>query len=135
MARDSLRLSVLRGMLAAFVNDIVAKKIKGEELPDEEAQGVVQRLTKQRKDSIGQFRQGGREDLAKTEEAELKILETFLPQMMTREEILKVAEEKKKKLSISDKSKIGVFIGALMKELKGKADGALVKAVAEELLR
>jgi uncharacterized protein YqeY len=72
--------------------------------------------------------------LAESEKAELSILEAYLPKMMDREEVLKIAQAKKEELGVIDKSKIGMFIGALMKELKGKADGDVVKSVVEELL-
>ena len=133
-AREELRLSVLRGMLAAFTNELISKRIKPtEELSDEDAIVVVKRLAKQRKDSIEQFQAGKREDLASKEEAELKILEEYLPETMNRDEIKKIALAKKEELGISDKSKIGILIGALMKDLKSKADGADVKEVVEEM--
>jgi len=133
-AKDEVRLMVLRGLTAAFTNELVATNRKPTDpLPDEDALNVIRRMVKQRKDSIEQFRKGGREDLASREEAEQKILETYLPQMMSREEIepivkLKIAEMQ------ADKSKAGILMGAVMKELKGKADGADVKAVVEQLL-
>ncbi|HZS42926.1 MAG TPA: GatB/YqeY domain-containing protein [Candidatus Paceibacterota bacterium] len=134
LAKEAVRLSVLRGLSSAFTNELVATKRKPDvELPDEEAISVIRRQVKQRKDSIEQFRKGGREDLAAAEEAEMKILEVYLPQMMSREEILKVAEAKKAELGITDKSKMGAFMGAVMKELKGRADGAAVKEVVESL--
>ena len=76
MAKDQLKLSVVRGISAAFTNELVAKKRKPDEvLSDEDALAVITRQAKQRKDSIEQFRAGGREDLASKEEAELKIIE------------------------------------------------------------
>lgn len=135
LKKDAFRLTVLRGVLAGFMNEIIAKDIKGEELGDEEAQAVVRRLVKQRKDSIEQFTKGGRPELAKNEEAEMKVLEAFLPQMMTKEEIKKVVKAKKTSVGKIDKSKAGQFIGSVMKELKGKADGALVKEVVEEMIK
>jgi len=130
--KDALRLTVLRGVLAAFMNEVIAKDVKGDELPDEESLAVIRRLVKQRKDSIEQFTKGGRPELAKSEEDEMKILEAFLPQMMSREEIQKIVETKKASAGNIDKTKLGQFIGSIMKELKGKADGALVKEVVEE---
>src|SRR3989344_7227670 len=128
LSRDNVRLTVLRGLLASFTNELVATKRKPqEELSDEEVIAVIKRAVKQRKDSIDQFRKGGREDLAAAEESELKILETFLPRMMSKEEVKKKAIEVKERLGIADKSKIGQLIGATMKELKGMAEGAAVK--------
>lgn len=135
LKRETVRLGVVRGLVASFTNELVAKGRKPtEELSDEETLSVICRSVKQRKDSIEQFRKGGREDLALSEETELAILETYLPKMMSRDEIKKIAAAKKAALGIIDKSKLGQFVGILMKELKGKADGSDVKAVAEELL-
>jgi len=135
LAKEAVRLTVVRGLLAAFVNELVAKKRKPtEELKDDEALAVIKRSVKQHKDSIEQFAKGGRKDLVKEEEAELKILETYLPKMMDEKEIRKIAEAVRTKLKVSDKSKIGVFVGAVMKECKGLADGGSVKKIAEELL-
>jgi len=135
LARETVRVITQRGLLAAFVNELVAKKRKPtEELKDDEALAVIKRSVKQHKDSIEQFAKGGRKDLVKEEEAELKILETYLPKMMDEKEIRKIAEAVKTKLKISDKSRIGIFVGAVMKECKGLADGGSVKKIAEELL-
>ena len=134
LAKDAVRLTVLRGLLTAFTNELVATKRKPQdELLDTEIIAVIRRAVKQRKDSIDQFRKGGREDLASSEEAELKILEAYLPKMMSKEDVKKKVVEMKEKLGIADKSKIGQLIGATMKELNGAADGADVKEAAESL--
>ncbi len=133
-ARDEVRLLTLRGLVSAFTNELVALKRKPTEtLSDDEALAVIRRQVKQRKDSIEQFTAGNRLDLAAKEEAELKILEAFLPAMMGKDEIRKIAEAKKAELGVTDKSKMGIFMGAVMKDLKGKADGADVKEVIESL--
>ena len=134
LAKDTVRLGVLRGLVAAFTNELVVQKRKPqEELSDEDVANVIRRNVKQRKDSIDQFRKGGREDLAANEEAELKILETFLPAMMSKEDIKTLVLQKKEEMGIADKSKVGMLVGALMKDLKGKADGADVKEVVDNL--
>ena len=136
LAKDQTRLLVLRNMLSSFTNELVTKKRKpNEELGDDDVIVVIRRLTKQRKDSIEQFTKGGRMDLVENEQAELKILETFLPQMMSKEEIKKIVEAKKSELGITDKTKSGMLMSGVMKELKGKADGSDVKAVVEELFQ
>src|SRR5690349_3481146 len=95
IAKDATRLLVLKGLSAAFVNELVAKKRKpDEELGDDDAMSVINRAVKQRKDSIEQFEKGGRQDLADNEKAELKILETFLPAQMSREEVLDFVKKK-----------------------------------------
>lgn len=135
LAKEETRLSVLRGLLAAFVNELVATKRKPDELlSDEEALGVIRRQVKQRKDSIEQYTKGKRPDLAEAEQAELELLEAYLPKIMSRDEIRPIAEAKLAEMGALDKSKSGILVGAIMKELKGKADGGDVKAVAEELL-
>lgn len=134
LAKDSLRLTVLRGLVSAFTNELVAKGRKPQdELADDEALAVIKRAVKQRRDSIEQFTKGARMDLVANEEAELKILETFLPKMMSKEEIKKIALAQKEKLNITDKAGLGKFMGVLMKELKGQADGTDVKEVVDGL--
>jgi len=132
LAKDAVRLNTLRLVKAAFITEAIALK-KPDAISDEEAFTVIKRLAKQRKDSVEQFRKGGREDLAKAEESELKILEEFLPMQMSEKEIRKIAEMVKMKLAIVDKSKMGQFIGAVMKETSGRADGTMVKSVVEKL--
>lgn len=133
-AKDELRLSVMRGIFSAFTNELVATKRKPTDiLTDEEAIAVITRLSKQRKESIKQFIDGGRPELADSEEKELAILSEFLPEMMSVEEIKKFAEAKKSELGLNDASKKGMLVGALMKDLKGKADGGDVKNVVDQL--
>lgn len=133
-ARETLKLEVLRGILATFTNELIAKKKKPtDELSDNEAILVVQRLAKQRKDSIEQYRAGGRDDLVEIEKKELKYIKEYLPQMMKRDEIKKLAIAKRDKLALTDPSKKGILMGALMKDLKGKAEGGDVKDVLDEI--
>ena len=134
MAKDSVKLETLRAMTAAFMNDLVAKGKKPQDtLSDEEALAVITRLAKQRKDSIEQFKKGNREDLVQVEEAQLAILETYLPKLMEASEVEKVARAKKDELGITDATKKGMLMSALMKDLKGKADGMVVKNVVDSL--
>jgi uncharacterized protein len=133
-AKDEVKLRTVRGMITAFTNELVATNRKPQDmLADDEVIGVVRRLAKQRKESIAQFVAGNREDLAVGEREELAVLDSYLPQMMSREDIRVVAEAKKAELGITDKAKLGHFVGTVMKELKGKADGTDVKAVVESL--
>lgn len=134
-AKDTVRLAVSRGLVSAFTNELVAtKRMPTDELSDEEALNVIRRAVKQRKDSIDQFTVGGRPELAESEKAELAILETYLPAQMSRDEVLTFAKTKMTELDITDTSKKGMFMGAIMKELKGKADGDIVKSVVDEML-
>ena len=134
LAKDQVRLDVLRGIKAGITNELVATGKKPQETLDGEGVlKVITKLVKQHRDSIEQFQAGGREDLVAVETAELKILEEFLPEQMSREGVLAIATVKKAELGIVDKTGVGKFVGVLMKELKGKADGAIVKEVVESL--
>lgn len=134
-AKEEVRLRTVRSMLTAFTNELVASgKTPQDELGDDAALSVVKRLAKQRKESIEQYENAGRDDLAKKEKEELEVLESYLPQMMSPEEIRPVVEAKQKELGIEDASKAGMLVGAVMKELTGRADGADVKTVVDELL-
>ncbi len=134
LAKDTVLLETLRAMVSAFTNELVSKNRKPQEfLNDEEAIAVITRLSKQRKDSIEQFKKGNREDLVKVEEAQLAILEKYLPKLMEKSEIEKIAKNKKEELGINDVTKKGLLMQALMKELKGKADGGAVKEVVDAL--
>ncbi len=134
MAKDTILLETLRAMVSAFMNESVAKGKKPQDmLSDDEALAVITRLSKQRKDSIEQFRKGNREDLVVVEEAQLKILETYLPKMMDKAEVEKIVRAKKEELGITDATKKGMLMSAAMKDLKGKADGMVVKEVVDAL--
>lgn len=134
-AKDAIKLAAIRNMLAAFTNEAVATgKTPQDLLDDEQTLAVIRRLSKQRKDSIQQFSDAGRTDLVEGEQAELAVLEHYLPQMMSREMIKPVVEAKKADLQITDKAKAGQLMAAVMAELKGKADGTDVKAVVDEML-
>ena len=134
-AHDEVRLLVVRGLMSACTNELVSKGHKPtDELSPEDVMTVIARAVKQRKDSIDQFRKGNREDLAVKEEAELLILEAFMPPQMSENEVEAAVKAKMAEMGVTDKSKQGMFMGAVMKDLKGKADGNVVKAVIERLL-
>lgn len=134
MAKDKVRLEVMRGLSTAFMNESVSKgKTPQDMLSNEEALVVITRMAKQRRDSIEQFKTGGRMDLVEEESAQLKILEEFLPALMSRDEIEIFAKNKKLELGIGDGTKKGILMATLMKDLKGKADGSLVKEVVDSL--
>lgn len=133
-AKEAVRLRVIRHILTAATNELVATgKTPQDMLTDEEVLVVIKRLAKQRKESITQYEAANRPELAAPEKEELVVLETYLPQMMSQEEIRPIAEAKKAELGIEDKSKMGMLVGAVMKEVAGKADGADVKEVVESL--
>lgn len=133
-SKDEVKLRTYRSLATAMTNEVVSKKRKPDEfLTDEEAIAVLKRAANQRRDSIDQFTKAGREELARPEAEELSVIEALLPAQMPREEIEPVAKAKMAELGITDKSGAGRLMGAVMQELKGKADGADVKAVVDAL--
>jgi len=133
-SRDTVRLNVMRGLVTAFTNELVATgKTPQDILDDEKVIAVIARTAKQRKDAIEQFTKGGRMDLVEEDTAQLKILETYLPKMMEKSEVEKIAKAKKEELGITDATKKGMLMSSIMKDLKGKAYGTIVKEVVDAL--
>lgn len=134
-SKDELRLRTMRSLVSMMVNELITKKrSKDDFLTDEEALVVLKRAANQRKDSIEQFEKASRPDLAVPETAELMIINSFLPAQMHRDEIKTHALQKMAELGMSAKGDANKLIGALMKDLKGRADGNDVKVVVENLL-
>ena len=132
------KLSVLRMVLAAVINKEKQKRAKtGEEcqLTDEEVLEVITSEAKKRKDSIEQFEKGNRQDLADQEKSELKILEEYLPEQMSEDEVRKIITDKIQELGVSGPQDIGKVMGAIMGQLKGKANGGLVNKIVQEELK
>ena len=143
--KDTIRLDTLRGLNALALNELLASKAPSatkaagveEFVSDDKMLALIKRSVKQRKDSIEQFTKGNREDLVAKEQAELKILEAFMPAMMSKEEVKIVAKmrvDAMKPQGNFDPKAGGKITGMIMKELAGKADGADVKAAVDEIL-
>lgn len=133
-AKDQTALDTYRGVLSAFTNELVSLgKTPQDDLADAEAQKVITRIAKQRKDAIEQFMAGGRTDLADADKAQLALLEKFLPEQMSEDKVMEIAKAVKEKLGVTDKAKVGQLMGAIMKETAGQADGTVVKKVVEKL--
>jgi len=131
-AKEAVRLRVVRQLLTAFMNEMVSTgRTPQDMLTDDEVLAVIKRAAKQRKESITQFEAAGRDELAAPEKEELIVLETYLPTLMSIEEITPIVKAKKAELGIEDKSKMGILVGAVMKELAGQADGSVVKMAVE----
>jgi len=132
--KNDIAKNTLKGVLAEFINFLVANgKTPQDEISEDEIIQVLKKLEKQRKDSIEKFKDGGRDDLAENEKKELEIIEKYLPEKMPLEKIQEIAQKKKEELNVEDKSKMGILIGAVMKEVAGQADGNDVKKVVEGL--
>lgn len=135
-AGDKVRLEVMRSISTAFTNELVATSRTPQDLlTDEQAIAVITRLAKQRKDSIDQFTKGGRMDLVEEESKQLSVLNEFLPKLMEESEVEEFVKNKISEMGAIDPTKKGMFMATLMKDLKGKADGAMVKSVVDRLLK
>lgn len=134
-AKEKDRLQVLRSLKAKLMEKEISERKDGEaELNNEQAVEVLMKAAKQRKESIEQFEEGGREDLAENEKAELEIIEEYLPEMMDEDEVRKVVQEKIEAMGASGMQDMGKVMGPLMGQLKGKADGSIVSRIVKEEL-
>ncbi|WP_018128032.1 GatB/YqeY domain-containing protein [Balneola vulgaris] len=134
-AKDQDRLRVLRSLKAKMQEKEIAERKGGEaELTDAQATDVLMKAAKQRKESITQFEEGDRADLADNEKLELAIIEEYLPKMMDEDEVRAVVQEKIAAMGASGPQDMGKVMGPIMGQLKGKADGGLVSKVVKEEL-
>jgi len=118
------------GTLKMLKSDMSYEKGKtGKDMSDEQMLEVVSRSAKRRRESIKEFQRGNRQDLVDKETQELAIVEEYLPQQMGGEEIEKFITEKLSSLEEITQKDFGRIMGEVMKELKGKADGAVVKSI------
>ena len=132
---DRFRGDILRNLKAAILSEEVAKLKRDTGLSDEEIETVIAREVKRRVESIRLFRENDREDLAEPEEKEMAVLEEFLPEKMTEEELTKVVKAKIEELSASDPSDMGRVIGATKQVVGNSADGALLASIVKNLLQ
>ena len=129
---DTVRRSVIRLVLAAVNNAEIARQAK---LEDGDILGVIAKEARQREESISAFKQGNRPDLVAQEEAELAILKGYLPQPMTRDEIVAEARQVIAEVGAQGPGDKGKVIPKLIAKLKGRADGREINAVVTELLK
>src|SRR5688572_14060927 len=130
--KDSLKLGVLRMMKTAVKNKEVEKM---KTLDEPEVLAVFNSLVKQRKDSIDQFRKGGREELAVKEEAEIKVIESYLPAAASDEDVRRAIDEAVQETGAASMKDMGKVIKATQARLAGKTvDGARVSQMVKERL-
>ena len=134
LAKDALKTSVLRMLLSAINYSEIEKGGAGYEATDEDVLSVIQKEVKQRRDSIEEFKKGGRQELVDKETKELEILQTYLPEQMSEDEIRKSVEETISQTGAKSIRDMGRVMGALMPKLKGKADASLVSKIVRENL-
>ena len=128
---DKQKRSTLRLLMAAINNAEIARRAA---LADADILGVIAREVRQRQESIEAFKQGNRQDLVTQEEAEMAILQAYLPQQLTREEIMEAARRVIAELGAEGPGDKGKVMPKIIAELKGKADGREINAVVTELL-
>lgn len=134
LAKDELKTSVLRMLLSAINYYEIKKGGAGYTATDEDVMSVIGSQAKQRKDSITEFEKAGRQDLADKEKKELEILNVYLPEQMSEEEVKKLVDEAVLQTGATTMADIGKVMGALMPKIKGKADGGLVSNLVKQTL-
>lgn len=134
LARNELKTSVLRMLLSGINYYEIQKGGAGYTASDEDVMSVVQSEGKKRRDSIEQYTNANRMDLADKEKAELDILSAYLPAQMGEEEVRKLVEEAVTSTGATSMQDMGKVMGALMPKVKGKADGTLVSNIVKEKL-
>jgi uncharacterized protein YqeY len=133
-AKDSARLSVLRMLKAAMKNAAIEKVDADGELSDADAIGVVRKQVKQRQDSIESFEKGGRAELAEKEKAEMAVLNGYLPQAMSEDELQKVVTETIAEIGATSRAQMGAVMKALGPKVAGRADGKTLSAEVRKQL-
>lgn len=133
--KEQDKLRVLRSIKSKLLEREISERKGGEgEISDEQTIEVLMKAAKQRKESIEQFEKGDRNDLADAEKEELEIINSYLPEMLSEEEVRDITKEKIEELGAEDISDMGQVMGVLMQELKGKAEGSVVSKVVKEEL-
>ena len=130
-ARDNVRRDTLRLLVAAVENGRIDA---GHELSDDETLRVLQKEAKQRRESIEEYRKGNREDLVQQEQQELEIIQTYLPEQLSEDEVRRLVEETISEVGATGADDLRNVMGPLMKKLEGRADGRVANAIVRELL-
>ena len=133
LAKDKVALDALRGIKKEFLEAKTAPGSDGE-LKDEKALQIMQKLVKQRKESAEMYRAANRAELAAEEEAQCKIIEKYLPAMLSEEELLKVLQAIIAQVGAAGPQDMGKVMGMATKQLAGKAEGRLISQKVKELL-
>jgi uncharacterized protein YqeY len=131
-SKETDRLNTLRFLNSAIKNREI--ELRPNLINDEEIYGVIKKLAKQRKDSIDQFQQAGRQDLADKEALELKFMEVYLPQQLSAEELRKVVEQAVAQVGATTVKDMGKVMQAVMAQTKGAADNKTVSEIVRARL-
>ena len=130
-AKDTVALDSVRAIKSVVK---LAEIEAGKELSEEDVHSVIQKAVKQRRDSITQFIAGGRQDLVANEEAQIKVLEKFLPAQLSEAEVAQLVDEAVAATGAAGAKDMGKVMGALMPKVKGKADGGMVNRLVKAKL-
>ncbi|HEV2046131.1 MAG TPA: GatB/YqeY domain-containing protein [Chthoniobacterales bacterium] len=133
-ARNASKLGVLRMLKSALTYAAIEKSGAEGKLTDAEAAQVIRKQVKQRQDSIESFEKGGRAELAAKEKEELSILNTYLPQAMSADELAKVVRETIAEVGATSKAQMGAVMKALQTKVAGRADGKMLSAEVQRQL-
>ncbi|MCI3919694.1 GatB/YqeY domain-containing protein [Paenibacillus sp. TRM 82003] len=128
---DKFALSVVRMIRSAVKNAEIDSK---QTLSDDEVMDILTREIKQRRDALQEFEKAGREDLADQAKAEVEVIQRYMPQPLTEEELHAIVQETVNEVGASSKSDMGKVMSALMPKVKGRADGKQVNAAVQRLL-
>jgi uncharacterized protein YqeY len=129
--KEKTKLSVIR-MLKSSIKKVEIEKRHA--LSDDEVLEVIVREVKQRQDSLAEYEKAGREDLAQKEKEEIEILQSYLPEQLSEEEVRAIVEQVIAEVGATSKADMGKVMGAIMPKVKGKADGRLVNRLVQESL-
>lgn len=131
-AKDAARLGVLRMLKSALKNSAIEKGGAAATLDDTESIAVIRKQVKQRQDSIESFEKGGRPELAAKEKEELGVLQQYLPQQLSTDQLQKIVRDTIAELNASSKAQMGAVMKAVQAKIAGRADG---KTVSQEVQR
>ena len=134
-AKDTTKLSVLRMLKSALKYGAIAKSGAEAELSDTEAAHVIRKQVKQRQDSIESFEKGGRAELAEKEREELSILNAYLPQSMSADELSQVVGQAIAEVGATSKAQMGAVMKALQAKVGGRVDGRTLSAEVQKQLQ
>jgi uncharacterized protein YqeY len=129
---DATKRAVLRMLLASIKNAEIAKR---GELDDADLVGIIAKDIRQHQESIESFKQGNRPDLIEKEEAEMAVLQSYMPQQLTADEVAEAARQVISEVGAQGPGDKGKVMKELMPKLKGKADGRVINDVVTELLK
>lgn len=129
---DRFKVDTLRGLIAQIKDERI--KLRPKELEEKDVLAVLQRAVKRRKEAISLYQQGNRQDLVDKEQKELEIIQQYLPEQMSKDEVLKLIEQAIAEVQAQSIKDMGKVMGNVMKKVQGRADGKEVQQLVRERL-